>query len=80
MEEAAADLTGGPEHTDDRASELIEIPGVGPQTRRRLLTYFGSLHDVQQAIAESLAAVASRKTAETIWQHSHQEMPQAPHE
>jgi excinuclease ABC subunit C len=56
----------------DRASELLEIPGVGPQTRQRLLTHFGSLRDVQQATAESLAAVVSRKTAETIWRHFHQ--------
>jgi excinuclease ABC subunit C len=56
----------------DRDSELLNIPGVGPQTRQRLLTHFGSLRDVQQATAESLAAVVARKTAETIWQHFHQ--------
>jgi excinuclease ABC subunit C len=55
----------------DRDSELLSIPGVGPQTRQRLLTHFGSLRDVQQATAESLTAVVSRKTAETIWQHFH---------
>ncbi len=33
----------------DRDSELLNIPGVGPQTRQRLLTHFGSLRDVQQA-------------------------------
>jgi excinuclease ABC subunit C len=53
----------------DRDSELLNIPGVGPQTRQRLLTHFGSLRDVQQATAESLAAVVPRKTAETIWRH-----------
>jgi excinuclease ABC subunit C len=56
----------------DRDSELLNIPGVGPQTRQRLLTHFGSLRDVQQATAESLAAVVPRKTAETIWRHFHQ--------
>jgi len=59
----------------DRDSELLTIPGVGAQTRKRLLTHFGSLRDVQQATAESLAAVVSRKTAETIWQHYHQNQP-----
>ncbi len=59
----------------DRASELLDIPGVGPQTRQRLLIHFGSLRDVQQATAESLASVVPRKTAEIIWQHFHQ--PQA---
>ena len=57
----------------DRDSELLNIPGVGAQTRQRLLTHFGSLRDVQQATAESLAAVVPRKTAETIWRHFHQD-------
>jgi excinuclease ABC subunit C len=59
----------------DRDSELLTIPGVGPQTRQRLLTHFGSLRDVQQATAESLAAVVPRKTAETIWRHFHEIQP-----
>jgi len=56
----------------DRSSELLDIPGVGPQTRQRLITHFGSLRDVQQATADSLAAVVPRKTAETIWRHFHE--------
>jgi excinuclease ABC subunit C len=59
----------------DRSSELLEIPGVGAQTRQRLLTHFGSLRDVQQATVESLAAVVSRKTAETIHRHFHEAQP-----
>ncbi len=59
----------------DRDSDLLNVPGVGPQTRQRLLTHFGSLRDVQQATAESLAAVVSRKTAETIWRHFHAPQP-----
>jgi excinuclease ABC subunit C len=59
----------------DRDSELLNIPGVGAQTRQRLLTHFGSLRDVQQATAESLSAVVPRKTAESIWRHFHQEQP-----
>jgi excinuclease ABC subunit C len=55
----------------DRDSELLTIPGVGAQTRQRLLTHFGSLREVQQATAESLAAVVNRKTAEMIWGHYH---------
>ncbi len=45
----------------DRDSELLNIPGVGALTRQRLLAHFGSLRDVQQATAESLAAVVPRK-------------------
>ena len=61
----------------DRESELLAIPGVGPQTRQRLITHFGSLRDVQQATVESLAAVVSKKTAESIWKHFHEEATQA---
>ena len=53
----------------DRSSELLEIEGVGAQTRQRLLTHFGSLREVEQATVESLAAVVPRKTAEAIWKH-----------
>ncbi len=56
----------------DRDSALLNIPGVGPRTRQRLITHFGSLRDVQQATADSLAAVVSRRTAETIWRHFHE--------
>ena len=56
----------------DRDSELLNIPGVGQLTRQRLLTHFGSLRDIQQATADSLAAVVTRKTAESIWRHFHE--------
>jgi excinuclease ABC subunit C len=55
----------------DRDSELLDIPGVGPQTRQRLLTHFGSLRDIQNATAESLAAVVPRKTAQAVYNHFH---------
>jgi excinuclease ABC subunit C len=59
----------------DRESEILLIPGVGPQTRQRLLTHFGSLREVREATAESLTAVVPRKTAETIWRHFHENQP-----
>ena len=55
----------------DRDSELLNIPGVGPQTRQRLLTHFGSLRDIQNATAESLAAVLPRNTAQAVYSHFH---------
>jgi excinuclease ABC subunit C len=59
----------------DRDSELLNIPGVGALTRQRLLAHFGSLRDVQQATAESLAAVVPRRTADTIWRYFHEAQP-----
>lgn len=60
----------------DRDSALLNIDGVGAQTRQRLLTHFGSLREVQQATIESLAAVVPAKTAESIWRYFHPEEEQ----
>lgn len=53
----------------DRSSELLEIPGVGASTTRRLLEHFGSLQAVQHADASALAAVVTRAQAEAIRNH-----------
>ncbi len=50
----------------DRSTELLEIPGVGESTTRRLLEHFGSLHAVKQADTAALSAVVTRSQAETI--------------
>ncbi len=53
----------------DRKTELLEIPGIGAQTTRRLLQHFGSLEAVKHANAAALASVVSRPQAEAILQH-----------
>jgi excinuclease ABC subunit C len=53
----------------DRSSELLEIPGIGENTRRRLLEHFGSLRAVSQADEAALAAVVTRPQAEAIREH-----------
>jgi excinuclease ABC subunit C len=53
----------------DRASELLEIPGVGESTRRRLLEHFGSVQAVKAASAAALAAVVTRPQADAILGH-----------
>ncbi len=53
----------------DRKTELLEIPGIGAQTTRRLLQHFGSLEAVKHADAAALASVVSRPQAEAIRQH-----------
>jgi excinuclease ABC subunit C len=53
----------------DRTSELDQIPGVGPTTRQRLLTHFGSLRALRQAAQknpDALLAVTNKSTAEKI--------------
>jgi excinuclease ABC subunit C len=53
----------------DRSTELLEIPGVGESTTRRLLEHFGSLQAVKQADASALSAVVTRVQAEAISNH-----------
>jgi excinuclease ABC subunit C len=53
----------------DRATELLEIPGVGASTSRRLLEHFGSVQAVRQADAAALSAVVTRVQAEAIRNH-----------
>ena len=44
-------------------SQLLEIPGVGPNRRRALLTVFGSVQGVREAGLEAIAAVPGFSTA-----------------
>jgi excinuclease ABC subunit C len=53
----------------DRSTELLEIPGVGASTTRRLLEHFGSVQAVKQADAAALSAVVTRVQAEAISNH-----------
>ena len=53
----------------DRSTELLEIPGVGASTTRRLLEHFGSVQAVKQADAAALSAVVTRVQAEAIRNH-----------
>jgi len=55
----------------DRSTELLEIPGVGASTSRRLLEHFGSVQAVRQADAAALSAVVTRAQAESIRNHFH---------
>jgi excinuclease ABC subunit C len=53
----------------DRTSELDQIPGVGPTTRQRLLTHFGSVRALRQAAEknpDALLAVTNKSTTEKI--------------
>jgi excinuclease ABC subunit C len=55
----------------DRSTELLEIPGVGANTSRRLLEHFGSVQAVKQADSAALSAVVTRVQAEAIRNHFH---------
>ncbi|HYX69988.1 MAG TPA: excinuclease ABC subunit UvrC, partial [Terriglobales bacterium] len=53
----------------DRASELLDVPGIGEAARRRLVEHFGSVRAVKQADAAALSAVVTRAQAEAILEH-----------
>jgi excinuclease ABC subunit C len=53
----------------DRSTELLEIPGVGANTTRRLLEHFGSVRAVKLADEAALSAVVTRVQAEAIRNH-----------
>jgi excinuclease ABC subunit C len=53
----------------DRSSELLEIPGIGETTMRRLLQHFGSLTAIRNADPAALAAVVNSKQADAILNH-----------
>ncbi len=56
---------------DDVGTALDEVPGVGPETRRRLLRRFGSVDGVREASEDELLAVdgVGEATADTIASH-----------
>jgi len=47
-------------------TSLTEVPGIGPQTARKLLKRFGSLARLRQMSAEELAAEIPKPTAERL--------------
>jgi excinuclease ABC subunit C len=55
----------------DREANLLTIPGVGPQTRNRLVAHFGSLRGVQDASLQALASVVSPHLAAAIHSYFH---------
>jgi excinuclease ABC subunit C len=53
----------------DRASELLEIPGIGALTTRRLVEHFGSVRAVKEAEPAALAAVVTPAQVAAIMEH-----------
>ncbi len=53
------------------ASELDEIPGIGPRTVRKLLQHFGSAERVRGATEHELASVAGRAAARKLKEFYH---------
>ena len=59
----------------DRKTELLEIPGIGEQTTRRLLQHFGSLQAVRHADAAALASVVNQPQAKAILTYFRKDEP-----
>ena len=50
-------------------SALLEIPGVGPKTTKRLLRAFGSIANLRRAGLDRLSKVVARKSAERVLEY-----------
>jgi excinuclease ABC subunit C len=55
----------------DRKSELLSIPGVGPQTRNRLVAHFGSVRGIEEASLQALTSVVAPHLAAAIHDYFH---------
>ncbi len=66
-----------------RRSSLEDIPGIGPEKAKRLLSHFGKLQALREASQEALEQVPgiSLRNAQAVWQHFHGGMePSNPHQ
>ena len=54
-------------------TELTEVSGIGEKTAERLLTRFGSVEAITNSTIDELAAVAGKKTAESIYRYFHEQ-------
>jgi excinuclease ABC subunit C len=62
----------------DRASELLEIPGIGARTRQRLLEHFGSVRAVKEADSAALGAVLTRNQTDAVLRHFQKDRSPSP--
>ena len=53
------------------ATELINVPGIGPGRARTLLNRFGSVKGVQQAGVEELQRALGPRLGSHLWRHLH---------
>jgi excinuclease ABC subunit C len=53
------------------ATELINVPGIGPGRAKALLQKFGSVRGVQQATVEELQRAVGPRLGRHLWQHLH---------
>jgi excinuclease ABC subunit C len=51
------------------ASELDDIPGVGPRTREKLIKHFGSVKKIREAFVEDLEEAVGKAAARRIRDH-----------
>ncbi|MGV9001581.1 MAG: helix-hairpin-helix domain-containing protein [Candidatus Saccharimonadaceae bacterium] len=59
--------------TKQTASNLEDLPGIGPATRKQLIKAFGSLRGVTSAEKEKLVEVVGEKKAATLYANLHGE-------
>ena len=58
-----------------QASELDDLPGVGPKRKAALLRHFKTLRAIREADVTALSEIVPRTVAETIYTHYHPTVP-----
>ena len=58
-----------------QASELDDLPGVGPKRKAALLRHFKTLRAIREADVAALSEIVPRTVAETIYTHYHPTVP-----
>jgi excinuclease ABC subunit C len=53
------------------ATELLNVPGIGPGRAKALLSRFGSVRGVQQATVDDLQRALGPRVGRHLWQHLH---------
>ena len=53
------------------ATELINVPGIGPGRAKMLLTRFGSVRGIQKETVEELQKAVGPRVGRHLWQHLH---------
>lgn len=59
------------------SSELDQVKGIGPETKKKLLTHFKSTKKIKEATKEQLISTIGKSKAEIIWKWAHGEMESA---
>ena len=57
-----------------KRSELEQIVGIGPDTRKKLIKHFGSLNELRQASVDQISPIVGPSKAKKVYQGLHNKL------